>query len=84
MRSLMTMLIACVATIGIASASTQEPTPAVAPTTETPTPPEEGVLDESTGYECKYSPYCRKASQCEAYCAGGAPVCSRGCCACAS
>ena len=40
---------------------------------------------ESDGhYECRYSPYCQKASQCAAYCGGGAAVCSQGCCACAS
>jgi hypothetical protein len=41
-------------------------------------------LEGESGYECKYSPYCRSASQCVAYCAGGAAVCSQGCCACAS
>lgn len=50
---------------------------------------DEGVSDEpgpETGdaYECKYSPYCQRATQCTAYCAGGIPVCSQGCCACAS
>ena len=35
-------------------------------------------------YECKYSPYCQKATQCTTYCAGGVPACVQGCCACAS
>jgi hypothetical protein len=44
----------------------------------------EGVIEDSEAYECRISPYCQRASQCTAYCAGGIPVCSRGCCACAS
>ena len=43
-----------------------------------------GQPDSVNGYECKYSPYCQRASQCTTYCAGGTPVCSQGCCACAS
>ncbi len=45
----------------------------------------EGIqIEGETAYECKYSPYCQRASQCEAYCAGGLAVCQQGCCACAS
>jgi hypothetical protein len=47
----------------------------------------DGVQLEGEGegaYECKYSPYCQRASQCEAYCGGGLAVCQNGCCACAS
>ena len=45
---------------------------------------EELQLEGESNYECKYSPYCRSASQCTAYCAGGAAVCFQGCCSCAS
>lgn len=84
MRTLMTVLVACVVTIGIASANADAVV--TGETTESVAPPSDGALDdaEDTGYECRYSPYCRKASQCTAYCAGGIPVCSNGCCACAS
>ncbi len=44
----------------------------------------EGVIEDGEAYECRVSPYCQRASQCTAYCAGGIAVCSRGCCACAS
>ena len=44
----------------------------------------EGEGENEGGYECKYSPYCWRASQCEAYCGGGLAVCQNGCCACAS
>jgi hypothetical protein len=45
---------------------------------------DEGVVTDGEAYECRYSPYCQRASQCTAYCAGGAPVCFQGCCSCAS
>jgi hypothetical protein len=46
---------------------------------------EDDGYEVDAAYECSYGrPYCRRASQCEEYCAGGAPVCSQGCCACAS
>ena len=38
----------------------------------------------ANSYECRYSPYCQRASQCTTYCAGGIPACVQGCCACAS
>jgi hypothetical protein len=41
-------------------------------------------LEDESAYECKYSPYCQQASQCQAYCAGGIAVCFQGCCSCAS
>jgi hypothetical protein len=41
-------------------------------------------LDDASQYVCRLSPLCQRASQCEAYCAGGVPVCFQGCCACAS
>jgi len=45
---------------------------------------DEGQPENETAYECKYSPYCQRASQCTTYCAGGVPVCFQGCCSCAS
>jgi hypothetical protein len=85
---MMPILIACAATLGIASASTNTtttPLEAVPAIESTPSSTERAVDDaEDTGYECRYSPYCQKASQCTAYCAGGIPVCQSGCCACAS
>lgn len=45
---------------------------------------DEGVVTDGEAYECRYSPYCQRASQCTAYCAGGIPVCFQGCCSCAS
>lgn len=41
-------------------------------------------LNEASHYICQFSPRCQEASQCTAYCAGGAPVCFQGCCSCAS
>ena len=88
MRTFMTLLVASVVTIGIASASTTSEAPSAGtPTAPGLSPRADDAASEAVeydGYECRYSPYCRKASQCEAYCAGGAPVCSNGCCACAS
>jgi hypothetical protein len=40
--------------------------------------------DDANQYVCQFSPLCQRASQCEAYCAGGIPVCFQGCCTCAS
>ncbi len=41
--------------------------------------------DDGDNYICLGgAPRCTKASQCDAYCAGGAPVCFQGCCSCAS
>lgn len=62
------------------------------PATLQPVPPaadlntvdEEGVVTDGESYECRYSPYCQRDTQCTAYCAGGAPVCFQGCCSCAS
>jgi hypothetical protein len=43
-------------------------------------------LDNASQYICQPpgTPLCQRASQCTAYCAGGAPVCFQGCCSCAS
>lgn len=57
------------------------PAPSAAEATTTD---DEGVVTDGEAYECRYSPYCQRASQCTAYCAGGAPVCFQGCCSCAS
>ncbi len=47
--------------------------------------PPPSATDDGDGYICfGGAPRCQKASQCEAYCAGGTPVCFQGCCSCAS
>lgn len=92
MRMLIAIALGFALVIGASQASssgTAEPpaseltTPAAEDTSEGAT---EDVfeLENESAYECRYSPYCQKASQCIAYCAGGIAVCQFGCCACAS
>jgi len=86
MRTLMAIAFGCALVIGISQAASSGATARGAqPGNErSEDATEEIQLEDETGYECRYSPYCQKASQCDAYCAGGIAVCSQGCCACAS
>jgi len=89
MRVLIAIAFGCALMLGITQAArsgaaaqpSYVPASQPAPTAEDT---DEGPTGAETSYECRYSPYCQRASQCTAYCAGGAPVCSQGCCACAS
>ena len=94
MKLLLAIMFGCVLLLGLnhsmnasagsaGSAPTMQlaPVPAAADTTAVD---DEGVVTDGEAYECRYSPYCQRASQCTAYCAGGAPVCFQGCCSCAS
>ena len=92
MRVLIAIAFGCALMLGITQAASSgtappsyvpasEPAPTAEDTNEGT---DEGPTGAETSYECRYSPYCRSASQCTAYCAGGAAVCSQGCCACAS
>jgi hypothetical protein len=94
MRMLIAIVVGCALVLGLNLAASSgamergaQPSyelshPATEQATEDAT--EEIQLENESAYECKYSPYCRQASQCTAYCAGGAPVCFQGCCSCAS
>lgn len=85
MRTLIAIAFGCALVLGIthSAGSDVRPEPGLtSPAAEDSTDEVPGEIE--TSYECKYSPYCQKASQCVAYCAGGLAVCSNGCCACAS
>jgi hypothetical protein len=94
MRMLIAIALGCALVIGAGQASSSGA--ADPPASELPTPAAEdtsdgatdgatdGMLGNESAYECRYSPYCHKASQCIDYCAGGIAVCQFGCCACAS
>ena len=90
MRILMAIAFGCVLLLGINHAASSGATERGAqPSHELSSPvteemPQETQLEGESQYECRYSPYCQKASQCAAYCGGGAAVCSQGCSACAS
>lgn len=93
MRLLTAIVFGCALMLGVNHAVIAGGAPTTAAPAQIEAPPvqpDSGEIDdneelgEDNGYECRYSPYCRVASQCAAYCAGGIPVCSRGCCACAS
>jgi hypothetical protein len=90
MRILIAFAFGCALVIGLSNAGSSGVSARGAlPATELSHPSAEDATDEAppeneTNYECKYSPYCQRASQCTAYCGGGGAVCSNGCCACAS
>ncbi|HWO25028.1 MAG TPA: hypothetical protein VNO30_40085 [Kofleriaceae bacterium] len=92
MRFLIAIALSCGLALGIHQAASsgatvraaQPPAELTTPSAEQAAPDEEPAPSDETSYECKYSPYCQRASQCTAYCAGGAAVCFQGCCACAS
>lgn len=91
MKFLLAIVFGCALLLGLNHAMTGEATATAAPALAEPssdapvtTVDEEGVVTDGEAYECRYSPYCQRASQCEAYCAGGIPVCFQGCCSCAS
>lgn len=92
MKILLAIVFGCMLLLGVnqsmnASASSPSPyllVPASELSSEESAPDGEGVVEDGEAYECRYSPYCQRASQCTAYCAGGIAVCQNGCCACAS
>jgi hypothetical protein len=92
MRMLIAIALGCALAVGVAGAASsgatehaaQPPAELSVPASELSAPAEESELDGASNYECKYSPYCQRASQCTTYCAGGAAVCFQGCCSCAS
>lgn len=90
MRILIAIAFGCALLLGITHASSSGAIErGVQPSIELSNPateemPAEPQLEGESQYECRYSPYCQKASQCAAYCGEGGAVCSQGCCACAS
>jgi hypothetical protein len=90
MRTLLSIAIGCALVLGINLAASAGATRlGVQPATELLSPAAGDALDETqleneSAYECRYSPYCQRDSQCTTYCAGGIPVCFQGCCSCAS
>lgn len=95
MKFLLAIVFGCVLLLGISRTMNVESTATAAPAVLEQASPaaadpavqtvdEEGVVTDGEAYECRYSPYCQRASQCTAYCAGGIPVCFQGCCSCAS
>jgi hypothetical protein len=87
MRMMIAIVFGCALMIGVnQAASSATADPGRQPSTERSSPalePEDGA-DDASQYICQFSPLCQRASQCEAYCAGGIPVCFQGCCSCAS
>ena len=90
MRILISMVLGCALLIGLnLAASSGAPERGAQPLPELSSPADPAIEDipepDTEGaYECRYSPYCQRASQCTTYCAGGIPVCFQGCCSCAS
>ena len=87
MRMLMAIAFLCALTIGANRAASSGPTPRGGQLpTQRAMPADVLRLDSASRYICQPpgTPLCQKASQCIAYCAGGAPVCFQGCCSCAS
>jgi hypothetical protein len=98
MRILIAIVFGCALVLGFTQASSSGATEhGSQPSYELSVPAADQAADDATdgvqlegegqgesAYECKYSPYCQRASQCEAYCSGGLAVCQNGCCACAS
>ena len=87
MRTLIAIAIACGLMLGVNHAASSGTTDRAVQPAELSAPASQRTddnLDEGSQYECKFSPYCQRASQCTAYCAGGIPVCFQGCCSCAS
>ena len=84
MRMLKALAFGCALMIGVNLAMGSEPTARP----EQPATPAGGYTperDDASQYICQLgAPRCQTASQCTAYCAGGAPVCFQGCCSCAS
>ena len=86
MRMLMAIALGCALMIGIHGAASSRPTaPEGQPPAQRAIPAGVLKLDGASQYICQLgAPLCQRASQCTAYCAGGAPVCFQGCCSCAS
>lgn len=93
MKILLAVVFGCMLLLGVnqtMNASASSPSPYIlVPASQLPAddmsaPDAEGVVEDGEAYECRYSPYCQRAAQCTAYCAGGIAVCQNGCCACAS
>jgi hypothetical protein len=92
MRMLIAIALGCALAIGVnvtassgaSERAVQPPAELSVPASELSAPADEAQPEGENSYECKYSPYCQRASQCTAYCAGGVAVCQQGCCACAS
>ena len=87
MRMLMAIALGCALMIGINQTASSRPTPRGEQSPMQRAMPADVLrLDNASQYICQPpgTPLCQKASQCTAYCAGGAPVCFQGCCSCAS
>lgn len=87
MRMLMAIALGCALMLGIHGAASSRPTaPGAPPPAQRAIPAGVLELDNASQYICQPpgTPLCQRASQCTAYCAGGAPVCFQGCCSCAS
>jgi hypothetical protein len=93
MRLLRAIALGCALIIGIHGAASSRPTADGAQPAGGAQPPAQRAmpadvlrLDNASQYICQPpgTPLCQRASQCTAYCAGGAPVCFQGCCSCAS
>jgi hypothetical protein len=85
MRMVMAIAFLCALMIGANQAASSSPTPRGGQPPMQRAIPEELRLDDASPYICQLgAPLCQRASQCIAYCAGGAPVCFQGCCSCAS
>lgn len=89
MRFVIAAALGCALIVGLrhGSAPSAAATPAPAEAASCAQVP--GALDaltpEAAGFVCPAgAPRCTTATQCTAYCAGGIPVCSQRCCACAS
>jgi hypothetical protein len=87
MRTMMAIVSGFALMIGVAGAASSRPAARQGqPPAQPPVPAELLRLDNASQYICQPpgTPLCQRASQCTAYCAGGAPVCFQGCCSCAS
>jgi hypothetical protein len=86
MRILMAIAFGCALMLGVNHAASSRPTPRGGQSPMPPAMPADVLrLDDASQYICQLgAPLCQQASQCTAYCAGGAPVCFQGCCSCAS
>ena len=86
MRMLMAIAFLCALMIGANQAVSSSPTLREGQPPMQRAIPAELRLDDTSQYICQPpgTPLCQKASQCIAYCAGGALLCFQGCCSCAS
>ncbi len=86
MRMLMAIALGCALMVGIHGAASSRPAAREAqPPAQRALPAGVLRLEDASQYICQLgAPRCQQASQCTAYCAGGAPVCFQGCCSCAS